>query len=133
MRNTITRGDFARVALTFLLAAIVVGCGSTPKQRYQRSAIALGATADSIRIAVASGYVKDPDALAAMRFGLLAAKNALTKAKPYVLAGNKLDADYWLGQFDDAIAVAVEQYTKTGVTNHADSPRDGHSSGDARP
>ena len=132
MRNNITRGDFARVAFSFLIAAIVVGCGATPRQRYERSAIALGGAADAIRIAVASGYVKDPEALAAMRFGLLAARNALDKAYAYVLAGNEHDADYWLGQFDDALAVAVEQYTRTGA-RHADFPSDDHPGGPARP
>lgn len=117
--------DLIRVVIFCLAVGYFVGCAGSPRKEWDRKALAVGAAADAIRIAVSSGHVKDPEALAAMRFGLLTARNALDKSLPLALAGRKEDAAYWYGQIDDALALAAKQYANGANAHVARNDRPG--------
>jgi hypothetical protein len=121
MRNLI-HSRVLRLVLSFVLVLSAVGCNGSARKEWDRKALAVGAVSDAVKFAVESKHVTDPDALNAMKFGLLTAKNALQKSYPLAMAGEKEDAAFWYGQLDDALAQAAAQYSAppkpNGATSH---------------
>lgn len=103
-------------AVVLLLAlAMVAGC-ATSRDRFAAADRALLAAHLSATAAIQAGYFDDkPDQLRAVQFGLNEANAAAAKAKPLVLAGNEVGADFWVDQIMTGVErVLLQLSTKKG-------------------